>query len=117
MAKSSTSFKKGQSGNADGRPKIVKEIQELARENTEAAMKTLVSICTNKKAPPAARVGAANAILDRGYGKAPATLTLNRTRDVSELSTEQLLAIIHDNASRDRAAGKANGSGEPDRVH
>jgi len=38
-------------------------------EYTEAALQTLVAIATDEKAPPAARVAAATAILDRAHGK------------------------------------------------
>jgi hypothetical protein len=68
-------FKKGQSGNPGGRPKAIAEIRELAREHTGEAVATLVSIMTNPKAAPAARVSAANALLDRGYGKPPQHIT------------------------------------------
>jgi Family of unknown function (DUF5681) len=68
-------FKKGQSGNPGGRPKVVAEVRELAREHTAEAVQTLVSIKTNTKAAPAARVSAANALLDRGYGKPPQHIT------------------------------------------
>jgi hypothetical protein len=68
-------FKKGQSGNPGGRPKVVAEIKELARAHTGEAIETLVSIMTNPKAAPAARVSAANALLDRGYGKPPQHIT------------------------------------------
>jgi hypothetical protein len=64
-------FEKGQSGNPGGRPKVVAEVKELARAHTGEAIKTLVSIMTNPKSAPAARVSAANALLDRGYGKPP----------------------------------------------
>jgi hypothetical protein len=64
-------FQKGQSGNPGGRPKVVAEVKELARAHTGEAIKTLVSIMTDPKAAPAARVSAANALLDRGYGKPP----------------------------------------------
>jgi uncharacterized protein DUF5681 len=68
-------FKKGQSGNPGGRPKVVAEVRELARAHTGEAVQTLVSIMTNPRAAPAARVSAANALLDRGYGKPPQHIT------------------------------------------
>lgn len=47
----------------------VMTISEMARSYTEAALNALVSIATSSESD-AARVSAANAILDRGYGKA-----------------------------------------------
>jgi hypothetical protein len=63
-------FQKGQSGNPGGRPKALREVEELARQETPAAMQTLATIHRDKKAPYSARVMAANALLDRGWGKA-----------------------------------------------
>ena len=40
-------FKKGQSGNPGGRPKVIAEVKELARAHTGEAIETLVSIMTN----------------------------------------------------------------------
>ena len=62
-------FEKGQSGNPGGRPKEVAEVRELAREHTPEAVNTLAEIMLDKDAPPAARISAATALLDRGYGR------------------------------------------------
>ncbi len=62
-------WQSGQSGNPSGRPKIIAEVRALARAHTETAIEALVEIVGNAKAPPAARVSAANALLDRGYGR------------------------------------------------
>lgn len=78
-----TAWKPGQSGNPNGRPKIVKEIQELAREHTADALNALVAVVKNPKSPPAARVSAAEALLDRGYGRAPQSLTLDVRNDIT----------------------------------
>jgi phage terminase large subunit len=45
------------------------EIRSLARSHTETALKVLAGIMQQDDAPAAARVGAATALLDRGWGK------------------------------------------------
>jgi hypothetical protein len=45
------------------------EIKSLARTQTKQAINTLLKIMLNEEAPAAARVSAAVAILDRGWGK------------------------------------------------
>lgn len=55
--------------------KAPQEIKSLARAHTAKAIKTLVGIMGQAKAPAAARVAAAQALLDRGWGKAPVSMT------------------------------------------
>lgn len=49
------------------------DIRSLARQHSETAINTLRGIASSKSAPAAARVTAACALLDRGYGK-PASI-------------------------------------------
>jgi hypothetical protein len=51
-------------------PKTMTEIRSLARSHTRTALNVLVGIMRSKDATAAARVSAANAVLDRGWGKA-----------------------------------------------
>lgn len=46
------------------------EIRSLARAHTDSALKVLAGIMNQSEAPHAARVAAANSLLDRGWGKA-----------------------------------------------
>jgi hypothetical protein len=68
-----TAFKKGQSGNPGGRPKTIKEVQELAREQTVPSIKALADNLTDPSG--AIRNAAAEALLNRGWGKAPQVIT------------------------------------------
>lgn len=68
-------FQKGQSGNPGGRPKESPELKAAARAHTKAAVETLAKIMKSGKFPPAARVSAAQALLDRGWGKAAQPIT------------------------------------------
>lgn len=106
----STSFKPGQSGNPGGRPKrpatveahqIAVDVKAAARSHTTAAIQTLVDAMQSERASWAARVAAANALLDRGWGKASQALEhagavevvkTNRL-DISTLKDDELDAL------------------------
>ena len=45
------------------------EIKSLARSHTDSALRVLAAIMNKTDAPEAARVAAANSLLDRGWGK------------------------------------------------
>lgn len=64
------SFPKGKSGNPGGRPRLpedIKHVRELARQYTPSAVAALVEVLDGDSA--AAKVAAANALLDRAWGK------------------------------------------------
>jgi hypothetical protein len=82
----STSFKPGSSGNPTGRPKrpetiearrVMADVKSAARELTPVAMDTLEKAMADQKAPWAAKIAAAIAVLDRGWGKPEQTVSAN----------------------------------------
>ena len=79
---------------------VLGDVQELARQKSREAITTLANIMHDEKAPPAARVAAANALLDRGYGKPtqPISQTLAKI-DPSSISDEEFAAIAMNGAS------------------
>ncbi len=91
------------------------EIRSLARSHTESAIKVLASIMNQPKASHAARVSAAVALLDRGWGK-PTVMVAGDpdsgpvlTEDVSDPETRLELArriafILH-TADRSSSTG------------
>ena len=77
---------KGQSGNPGGRPKEEVDIRKLARSRGKQAIDALYEIMCDEKAPPAARIAASVALLDRGYGRPEQSFTgsLNATYSISD---------------------------------
>jgi len=49
--------------------KQITDVRDAARQHTLAAVETLKDVMLDPKAPPSARVAAANGLLDRGHGK------------------------------------------------
>jgi len=82
------------------------EIRTLARSYTKAAINTLVGIMRQPKAPPAARVMAANALLDRGWGKAAQLVAVDG--EIRQL-VEVKLNVVH--ASQANASQALPGPG------
>jgi hypothetical protein len=66
----STTWQKGMSSpNPGGRPKALHDVQELARQHTEAAINALAKIMNDDEARHSARISAAEALLSRGWGR------------------------------------------------
>jgi hypothetical protein len=100
-------WRKGQSGNPGGLPKGFGSVREAARQHTAAAIATLAGVMADDEAPPAARVTAANALLDRGWGKPTADMTVQTKRDPDDYTDAELIAIIA-GAGRDDDPGAAH---------
>lgn len=64
-----TAWKKGQSGNPGGRPRIVAEVREYAQQRSKEAIDKLWDLATDVEQPGATRVSALKEILDRGLGR------------------------------------------------
>ena len=73
-------FQKGYSGNAGGRPKDEHKVAELARSYTTEAIDTLVALMRTGK-DERVRGTAAQALLDRGWGKAKVEVVTDEKQD------------------------------------
>jgi hypothetical protein len=82
-------WKPGQSGNPEGRPKVVRELAALAREHGPRAIERLAEILESSDAKAA--TSAAKELLDRGYGKAPQTVEHTR-KDPRQMSDDEVKA-------------------------
>ena len=90
-------------GNPGGRPKTPQTIEvrrdhpwrkgEAARERTLDALDTLATIMKDPKAPAAARISAAVALLDRGHGKPYQAVDVKDGVDLGLLSDEELYTL------------------------
>jgi hypothetical protein len=116
-------FPKGVSGNPGGQPKtpltieaqrIKADVKALAQEQGPEAIAQLTAIMKDASAPYAARVSAATALLDRGYGKPAQTMDVNAnisatiTRESARDIIASKLASIAQRLEEERAASQLN---------
>ena len=100
----STSFRPGQSGNLTGRPKrpatiearrLFRDVADAARERTQDAIDVLAAIMKDPKAPAAARISAAVALLDRGHGRPFQAVDFKVDWDFGLLTDEEVVTLEH----------------------
>ena len=94
-----------------------RELREAAREFSSDALDALVKICRSGHSE-SARVAAANALLDRGYGKPVQTIDSTVRKQPGELTgiTDAELEHIA-KSSGDGASASTHGKTKPDRIH
>lgn len=87
-------WQKGQSGNPGGRPKGDAWFRALCRKKTLRALRSLVA--TMEGPDPGPAVSAAKAILEFGWGKAPAVVTIpeDGTADATPITPKTALQVL-----------------------
>jgi hypothetical protein len=80
------------------------EIRSLARSHTQKALRVLSEIMDDPEINPAARVSAAVALLDRGWGKPQQTVDMTVRKQIAKDLSDDELADI--------ATGSSEGASE-----
>jgi hypothetical protein len=85
----------GHSGNPKGPRKGYLDLAALSREYTQEALDAIVGIMRDQFAPRPVRLQAAIEVLNRGHGKAPNTLIVQRGKSLGEYTTDQLVELLN----------------------
>jgi hypothetical protein len=86
------------------------QIKALARRHTQAAIRVLAAIMNQSDGPATARVSAAQALLDRGWGKAAQPVAGEEGGPVIVARIERVIVDPQENNEK-------NGSGEAKGAH
>jgi hypothetical protein len=88
-------FRQGQSGNPGGRPQSLANLMVEARRHTAPALATLLKLMKNARSE-SVRLGAAQAVLDRAWGRPIQSLQVDGrflSKKLSELQPAELTAL------------------------
>ena len=111
-------FAPGQSGNPGGRPKDEHRVAELARSYTVEAINTLVELMRDGK-DERIRGTAAQALLDRGWGKAKVEVVTGAEGsylDVLRVVNDSMLSKRNETLQKNGKTASANKVFEPEFV-
>ena len=98
----------------NAKSKAAAQIRALARRHTQAAIKVLAAIMNQSDGPATARVSAAQALLDRGWGKAAQPIA---GEEGGPIVLARIERVIVDPSQKNNAQTQTNSSGETDRPH
>lgn len=95
-------WQKGTSGNPGGKRKADYRIKDLAKEYTQEALATLRQVMKSSE-DDRARVAAANAILDRGYGKPAQSVDLTNSDGSMSQAWLAAMRVVDNDAPQSEA--------------
>ena len=93
----------------NAKSKVAAQIRALARRHTRAAIKVLAAIMNQSDGPATARVSAAQALLDRGWGKAAQPVAGEEGGLAIVTRIERVVVDPQKNNDQD-SSGEANGA-------
>jgi hypothetical protein len=96
-------FRKGKSGNPGGRPKVLGQLQELARHHAPEVIAELARLALKAKSETA-RIAAGRELLDRGFGRP------RQSVEVSHPEENIIRMLLDDIDARNREADLPNGT-------
>jgi len=94
--------------------KSERDVKAIARGHGRSMVKVLAGIATNADAQPSARVAAANALLDRGFGKPEQHTSMDVKHDVTSFLREiQGITLDNEPDQDDEGPAMLASNGDP----
>jgi hypothetical protein len=104
-------FCRGRSGNPSGRPKVLGELQELARQHAPAAIAELGRLSLKAKNENV-RIAAIRELLDRGFGRARQSMEVSLPEpDIVRMMLDEIDARNRENDRINALKWRQSGSG------
>jgi len=106
-------FPKGKSGNPGGRPKVLGELQELARQHAPEVIAELARLALKAKSETA-RIAAGRELLDRGFGRARQSMEVSLPeKNIVQIMLAEIDARNRESDRKNALIWKQSGSGAP----